>query len=247
LSEINVLIVDDEVEICDLLTMYLNREGYRTCSVYDGIRAVEEAVRIQPNIILLDVLLLGMDGIEVCAQLRRHTEVPILFISCKGEDDDKIVALGVGGDDYIVKPFSPREVVARVKAHLRRYCKSSRIDEIKFDTLRINELNRTVHIDNAFINLSNTEFDILLLLAQNPGVVYSAEEIYRRLWVMDDMEDTRTVLVHISNLRKKIDVDLTQSRYILTIWGKGYKFNDRWLNGENMPDAGMDSRLRMKK
>lgn len=158
--------------------MYLKGEGYKTYCVYDGLGAVQEAVRYQPDRILLDILLSGMDGVAVCAELRRCTEVPIIFMSCKDEEVDKIVALGIGGDDYVVKPFSPREVVARIKAHLHRGRQGSIADEFKFGNFRINVLNHNVHIDNVRINLSGTEFEILLLLAKNLGVVHNAEQIF---------------------------------------------------------------------
>lgn len=235
LGDAVILIVDDEVEICELVSMYLSQEGYQTPCVHDGPSAIQAAMEDQPDLILLDNLLPGLDGVEVCSRLRRYTNAPILFMSCKGEETDKIIALGVGGDDYIVKPFSPRELVARVKAHLRRHKQSTYRDVLQFGDLRIDITIRSVFSNGKRIKLSGTEFDILLLLAQQPGVVFGTEEIFRKLWSVDDLEDTRTVLVHISNLRKKIEIDPSQPAYILTVWGIGYQFNRVWARQSLMP------------
>lgn len=225
-----ILIVDDEVEICELVSMYLQQEGYETPCVHDGVGAMAAVVRYQPDLILLDNVLPGLSGVEVCAGLRQHTDAPILFMSCRGEETDKVVALGVGGDDYIVKPFSPRELVARVKAHLRRRRQTAARDVWQFGDLRIDIVNHAVSVGGKKIKLSGTEFDLLFLLAQQPGVVMRTDDIYRRLWSASDLEDTRTVLVHISNLRKKIESDPSSPSYILTVWGVGYQFNPIWAD-----------------
>lgn len=223
--DVMVLVVDDEHEICDLLQMYLEQEGYRVHCVHDGIAALDAVSQFQPDIILLDILLPKLGGIEVCSHLRRQNDVPILFISCKGEDVDKIIALGIGGDDYVVKPFSPREVVARVKALMRRRRQLLAPNEIVYGNLRIDLSGRIVYAKGKKVRLSGTEFELLCLLARNPGVIYSAEEIFRKLWVNEPIEDTRTVMVHISNLRKKIESEPARPNCIITVWGAGYKFN----------------------
>lgn len=229
MSDTFILIVDDELEICELVSMYLEKEGYRTAYVHDGISAIQAAIRYQPDLILLDNLLPDLSGVEVCTQLRRLMDIPILFMSCKGEESDKVIALGMGGDDYIVKPFGLRELVARVKAHLRRSEKLELTNEVlQFGSLCIDITSRSVWRNRVQIKLSGTEFDILLLLALNPGVVFSAEDIFRKVWSAHVNEDVRTVIVHVSNLRKKIESSPTQPVYILTAWGTGYQFNSIW-------------------
>lgn len=224
-----ILIVDDELEICELVSMYLTKEGYRAIYVHDGVSAIQAAVQHQPDLILLDNLLPDLSGVEVCAQLRQIVDSPILFMSCKGEESDKVIALGIGGDDYIVKPFGLRELVARVKAHLRRRAKAEIAHEIlQFGSLCIDITSRNVWHNRQAIKLSGTEFDILLLLAQNPGIIFSAEDIFRKVWSVNVNEDVRTVVVHVSNLRKKIENNSTQPAYILTAWGTGYQFNSIW-------------------
>lgn len=229
MAETVILIVDDELEICELVSMYLSKEGYRTLSVHDGVSAVQAAVQYQPDLILLDNLLPDLNGVEVCAQLRQLVDAPILFMSCKGEESDKVIALGIGGDDYLVKPFSLREMVARVKAHLRRRNKVEKAHEIlQYGSLCIDITSRCVWHNRHLVKLSGTEFDILVLLARNPGIIFSAEDIFRKVWSVDVNEDVRTVVVHVSNLRKKIENNSTQPTYILTAWGTGYQFNSVW-------------------
>lgn len=224
-----ILIVDDELEICELVSMYLAKEGYRTFYVHDGASAIQAVVQYQPDLILLDNLLPDLSGVEVCTELRQLVDTPILFMSCKGEEIDKVVALGIGGDDYIVKPFGLRELVARVKAHLRRREKMEPAHEVlQFGGLCIDMTNRCVWLNRQPIKLSGTEFDILLLLAQHPGVVFSAEDIFRHVWSVNVNEDVRTVVVHVSNLRKKIERNSAQPVFILTAWGTGYQFNSVW-------------------
>ena len=221
--------MDDELELCELVSMYLTKEGYRTLCVHSGIDAIQAAILHQPDLILLDNVLPDLSGVEVCTQLRRHVDIPVLFMSCKGEESDKVIALGIGGDDYIVKPFGLRELVARIKAHLRRR-ETRKLDQdvFQFGSLRIDVSRRSAWIDQRLIKLSGTEFDILLLLAQNPGVVFSAEDIFRNVWSVNVNEDVRTVIVHVSNLRKKIEKNSAQPAYILTAWGTGYQFNSVW-------------------
>lgn len=235
-----ILIVDDEVEICELVSLYLAKEGYRTFCVHDGISAIQAAMEYQPDLILLDNVLPDLSGVEVCAQLRRLMDVPILFMSCKGEESDKVVALGIGGDDYIVKPFGLREVVARIKAHLRRKEKLQLANKVlRYGSLCIDTASRCVWLNQKKIKLSGTEFDILLLLAQHPGMVFSAEDIFRRVWSAQANEDVRTVTVHVSNLRKKIETNPAHPAYILTAWGTGYQFNRIWTQskaGKSLPE-----------
>ena len=223
-----VLIVDDEVEICELVSMYLNAEGCLTYSVHDGAGAVKAVAELHPDLILLDILMPGIDGVEACSRIRAISDAPIIFMSCREEDTDKVIALGVGGDDYLVKPFSMRELVARVKAHLRRRMDDFGKKQLVFGVLKIDLLHHSVTVDGKKIKLSGKEFEILELLAQQPGEVWSPERIFQKVWSREHNADARTVLVHISNLRKKIEHDSTQPNYIWTVWGDGYQFNSAW-------------------
>lgn len=225
-----ILIVDDEQEIREIIYLYLSREGFEVISTEDGQKACEFCQLVKPDLIILDILLPAIDGIEVCKKLRKITEVPIVFLSCKNEDIDKILGLTVGGDDYITKPFSPRELVARVKAHLRR---SSLLppneDEksvLKYPGLEIDLHSHTVLVNNHPVALSAKEFELLAFLAQNPNRVFYTDQIFRLVWKTHNLDgDIRTVMVHISNLRKKIEKDPADPEFILTVRGIGYKFN----------------------
>ncbi len=224
-----VLLVDDEPEICELINLYLSREGFEVSTAKNSQEALKLAREKEPDLIILDILLPGIDGIEICMELRKITEVPIIFLSCKGESEDKIMGLTVGGDDYITKPFSPGEMVARVKAHLRRSRLMQEKDKeqtsrLVFPNLVIDLLSHEVLLGGKKIDLSSMEFKILAVLAQNPNKVFSAEELYEKAWGSNSMGDFRTLMVHISNLRKKIEPDPSQPRYITTIRGVGYKF-----------------------
>ncbi len=224
-----VLVVDDEPEICELINLYLSREGFEVSTAKNSQEALKLAREKEPDLIILDILLPDIDGIEICMELRKITEVPIIFLSCKGESEDKIMGLTVGGDDYITKPFSPGEMVARVKAHLRRSRLMQEKDKeqtsrLVFPNLVIDLLSHEVLLGGKKIDLSSMEFKILAVLAQNPNKVFSAEELYEKAWGSNSMGDFRTLMVHISNLRKKIEPDPSQPRYITTIRGVGYKF-----------------------
>lgn len=225
-----VLIVDDEPEICELLELYLTTEGYRVICVHDDRQALTAVQEQDIDLIILDIRLPGKDGLELCHELRRMTHVPILFLSSKTSELDKIIGLSMGGDDYISKPFSPREVVARVKAHLRRQrlYENKEKDgnrELNFPGLKIDPLSRKVYVNESLITLSTKEFELLYILAKERKRTFSLDELFQLIWNGDSLGDTRTVMVHISNLRKKIESDPANPRYIITIRGKGYKFN----------------------
>ena len=226
-----VLVVDDEPEISQLLSLYLAKEGYEVSVAGDGDQAIEIVRREKVDFVILDVLLPGLDGIEVCTELRKMTDVPIVFLSCRDEDIDKVMGLVAGGDDYITKPFSPRELVARVKAHLRRYRMVSvakekgRPSSLRYDGLEIDLDSCDVKVKGELVYLSHKEFELLSLLAQNPDRVFSADELFEKLWKMQSFGDIRTVMVHISNLRKKIERNPAAPEYILTVRGAGYKFS----------------------
>ncbi|MCM3270478.1 response regulator transcription factor [Paenibacillus elgii] len=224
-----ILIVDDEAEIVELISLYLRKEGYDVLHSGNGAEALAMVREHCPDLVILDILLPEMDGIEVCRQIRKSYNTPILFLSCKSEDMDIILGFSIGGDDYITKPFSPGQLVARVKAHLRR---SQLLEQHKEDSqylsfpgLEIDLLSRTVKASGGLVPLSSKEFDLLLHLARSPGKVLPLEQLYKMTWGVDSNGDTRTLLVHISNLRKKIEPNPTDPKYIHTVRGIGYKFN----------------------
>ncbi|QQE79328.1 response regulator transcription factor [Alicyclobacillus sp. SO9] len=225
-----VLLVEDDPGIVELLSMYLERQGFSVITE-DGWAAVDKIQKESVDIVLLDVMLPSTNGYELCEEFRRHSDVPILFVSAKSEDADKILGLSLGADDFIEKPFSPSEVVARVKANLRRYRNSTeRTPEeppfLYIGGMEIDEDTFTVRDGNRTTVLTAKEFQLLKLLAQNPDKIYKPDELYDVIWRSDSFGDVRTVMVHISNLRKKIEPDPTHPKYIVTIRGTGYKFID---------------------
>ncbi|CAG7645094.1 Transcriptional regulatory protein WalR [Paenibacillus solanacearum] len=224
-----ILLVDDEAEIVELISLYLKKEGYEVLCSNNGAEALEMAKEHRPDLVILDISLPGMDGIEVCRQLRKSFSTPILFLSCKSDDMDIILGFSIGGDDYITKPFSPGQLVARVKAHLRRSHLMEQHKEdsqhLYFPGLEVDLISRTVKVDSVIAPLSSKEFDLLLHLAKSPGKVLPLEQLYKMTWGVDSNGDTRTLLVHISNLRKKIETNPAEPRYVQTVRGVGYKFN----------------------
>ncbi|HHY91057.1 MAG TPA: response regulator transcription factor [Clostridiales bacterium] len=225
-----ILIIDDELEINELIKSYLEKEDFQTSSAYNGRQALEMVRQEKPDLIILDIMLPDIDGIELCLDLRKHSDAPILFLSCKSEELDKILALSVGGDDYVTKPFLPGELVARVKAHLRRNRllatpkKNNSI--IKYPGLEVNLESHEVWVNQEPVNLSAKEFEILSLLIKNPKRIFSMEQLYQMVWKSESLEgDSRTIMVYISNLRKKIEPDPANPKYIINIRGVGYKFN----------------------
>ncbi|MFD2672989.1 response regulator [Marinicrinis sediminis] len=224
-----ILIVDDETDILELISLYLMKEGFEVVTCQEGDQVLDMLAQHQPDLLILDVLLPGMDGIEVCRSIRKISHIPILFISCKSDDLDVILGLGVGGDDYIPKPFSPSQLVARVKAHLRRHSmiepNQTQPDVLIFDGLEIHLSSHSVIVQQEEVNLSSKEFDLLVLLASHPKKVFKIDQLYEEIWGSDSLGDTRTLMVHISNLRKKIETDPANPVYIITIRGVGYKFN----------------------
>jgi DNA-binding response OmpR family regulator len=224
-----ILIVDDEPEIVELIRLYLIREGYEVLSTHNGPSVFEYMEQFAPDMVILDILLPGMSGIEICRQLRQTYTMPILFISCKSEDSDIILGLSIGGDDYMTKPFSPSQLVARVKAHLRRKQQLDQQKEesqqLSFPGLEIDLLGRNVWSNGTLTPISSKEFDLLALMAKKPNMVMPIEHLYKKTWGVDSNGDTRTLLVHISNLRKKIEPNPAEPTYVQTVRGVGYKFN----------------------
>lgn len=226
-----ILVVDDEKQICTLIKSFLDREQYITYTAYDAGSALEVLNQIELDLILLDVMLPDISGVDLCLEIRRKTQCPILFLSCKSEELDKIIALSAGGDDYITKPFQSGELIARIKAHLRRnriLTSSQRQARIlQYEGLCMNLDTHQVYLDEAEINLTPKEFDILEILMGNPKRVFSIDQLFEMVWKMDSLEgDSRTIMVYISNIRKKIEPEGRNIKYIINVRGVGYKFNN---------------------
>lgn len=223
-----ILVVDDEKEIRRLIEIYLNSEGYNTLLAGNGEEALKILETNEVHLIVLDIMMPKMDGIEACLKIRQDKNMPIIMLSAKSEDMDKILGLTTGADDYVTKPFNLLELVARIKSQLRRYMKLNNNDAtnkaiIQLDGLSINTETHEVKIDGKEVKLTPREFDILELLARNKGIVFSIEKIYELVWKEDFYESTNTVMVHIRKIREKIEQDSRKPKYIKTVWGVGYK------------------------
>ena len=226
-----ILVVDDEVDIVDFIEDYLTGEGYEVVKAYNGVEALDKMRSELPDFVVLDIMLPGLDGFEVCKQMRTESTVPILMVTAKDTDIDKIVGLEIGADDYMPKPFNPRELVARVKAILRRtyrqdYQSHNQIATLKHKDLSVDSERRTATIGGRQLELTMKEFDLLLFLMRNPGHVYSRDHLLDSVWGQDSFVGARTVDVHIRRLREHIETDASQPQYIITVWGVGYKFTD---------------------
>lgn len=224
-----VLIIEDEVAIADLEKDYLELSGFEVIIENAGDTGLKRAMDDNFDIIVLDLMLPGIDGFEVCRQIREKKDMPIIMVSAKKEDIDKIRGLGLGADDYMTKPFSPSELVARVKAHLSRYerlvnTNQKQNDIIEIRGIKIDKTARRVYVDGEERTFTTKEFDLLTFLAENPNHVYTKEELFREIWDMDSFGDIATVTVHIKKIREKIEIDTAKPQYIETIWGVGYRF-----------------------
>ncbi len=225
-----ILIVEDEEAIADLEKDYLELSDFKVDIAADGIEGEKKALNEDYDLIVLDLMLPGKDGFEVCKSIRDKKNVPILMVSAKKDDIDKIRGLGLGADDYMTKPFSPSELVARVKAHLARYERLVNSNQkpdnkvIEIRGLKIDKTARRVWIDGEEKQFTTKEFDLLTFLAENPNHVYTKDELFREIWVMDSIGDIATVTVHIKKIREKIEFDSANPQYIETIWGVGYRF-----------------------
>lgn len=224
-----ILIIEDDVAIAEIERDYLELDGFAVEIAADGNVGLERGLSGEHSLILLDLMLPGMDGFAICRALREQIDVPILMVTARQEDIDKIRGLGLGADDYIEKPFSPSVLVARVKAHLARYRRltgSERTSgEIQIGGIRLNEDTHRVYVDGREVELTNKEYELLLFFMLNVDVVFSREQLYERIWGWDAMGDSATVAVHINRLRKKIEQDPANPRYIVSVWGAGYRFN----------------------
>jgi len=224
-----ILIVEDEEAIANLEKDYLELNGFEVKMESDGTKGLKTAIEQDFDLYILDLMLPGVDGFDVCRRIREIKDTPIIMVSAKKEDIDKIRGLGLGADDYITKPFSPNELVARVKAHISRYERLTNAPQVNNDIisirgLRIDKTARRVWVDGEEKILTTKEFELLTFLAENPNHVFSKEELFRRIWNMDSIGDIATVTVHIKKIREKIEADKSNPQYIETIWGVGYRF-----------------------
>lgn len=229
-----ILIVDDDEDIREIISMYLKKEGYRVISASDGNQALSYAFSDNPDLFIMDMMLPGLDGIEVCQEIRKKLTSPIIFLSCKSTPSDKSMGLIAGGDDYMSKPFDSMELLARVKAHLRRSrmlmqssseAANTAGSYICYPGLTIDLNSYSITANGQEVILSPKEFQLLSLLAQSPNTVFSNEHLFQALWGTESFGDYRTVMVHISNIRKKIEQDPKRPSFIQTIKGVGYKFS----------------------
>lgn len=226
----NILVCDDDRAIVDAIEIYLSQEGYTILKAYDGQEAIRMLKENEVHLILMDIMMPHMDGIRATMKIRENNSVPIIFLSAKSEDVDKILGLNIGADDYITKPFNPLELTARVKSLLRRYTQLGAIAETKPTIFRIGGLviddeRKEVTVDGEQVKLTPIEYRILLLLVQNPGRVFSISQIYERIWNEEAIGGDNTVAVHIRHIREKIEINPKEPRYLKVVWGVGYKID----------------------
>ena len=224
-----ILIIEDEVAIADLEKDYLELSGFEVAIENAGDTGLERALKEEFDLVVLDLMLPGMDGFDVCKKIREEKDIPILMVSAKKDDIDKIRGLGLGADDYMTKPFSPSELVARVKAHMARYTRlvntNQKVNDIvEIRGIKIDKTARRVYINGEEKTFTTKEFDLLTFLAENPNHVFTKEELFREIWDMDSIGDIATVTVHIKKIREKVEFDTANPQYIEAIWGVGYRF-----------------------
>ena len=224
----NILVCDDDKEIVEAIEIYLTQEGYRILKAYDGTEALEMLEREEVHLLLLDVMMPKLDGIRATLKIREKNSIPIIILSAKSEDADKILGLNVGADDYVTKPFSPLELVARVKSQLRRYTQLGAAAEKRgniYETggLMIDDDRKEVTVDGEIVKLTPIEYRILLLLVKNQGRVFSINQIYESIWEEEAIAADNTVAVHIRHIREKIEINPKEPRYLKVVWGLGYK------------------------
>ena len=224
-----ILIIEDETAIAELERDYLELSGHEVIIADDGVQGKKQALEERFDLVILDLMLPGCDGFEICKAIREAKDIPVLMVSAKKDDIDKIRGLGLGADDYVTKPFSPSELVARVKAHLSRYERLIGSNTVENDTIeirgiKIDKTARRVWINGEEKQFTTKEFDLLTFLAENPNHVYTKEELFREIWDMESIGDIATVTVHIKKIREKVEMDTSKPQYIETIWGVGYRF-----------------------
>lgn len=222
-----ILICDDERDIRNALRIYLTGEGYAVCEADSGLAALELMQREEVQLVLMDIMMPGMDGITAMSRLREFSNVPIILLTAKSEDTDKVLGLNVGADDYITKPFNPVEVLARVRSQLRRYLQlggsAPKPAVLRIGGVELDDNAKTVTLDGEPVALTPKEYDILHFLMQNPGKVFSPAEIYRTVWAELPLNADNALAVHIRHIREKIEINPADPRYIKVVWGKGYK------------------------
>lgn len=225
----NILVVDDDKDIVSAISKLLELEGYSTIKAYNGIEALEKIHENSIQLILIDVMMPKLDGLSTLMKIREKKNIPVIILSAKSEDSDKVLGLSMGADDYITKPYNPMELVARVKSNLRRYMQLGAIDTvnktdcIKIGGLELNTSEKSLSADGENVKLTATEFKILELLMKNAGRIFSAEEIYSKVWNEDAFAVENTVMVHIRHIREKIEINPKEPRYLKVVWGIGYK------------------------
>ncbi|MBS7303849.1 MAG: response regulator transcription factor [Lachnospiraceae bacterium] len=224
----NILVCDDDKEIVDAIEIYLMQEGYGIVKAYNGEEAIEQLKKNDIKLMIIDIMMPKLDGIRATMRIREYSSIPILFLSAKSEDSDKILGLNIGADDYITKPFNPLELIARVKSHLRRYTKLG--NEVENDDniykaggLLINDETKEVTVEGESVKLTPIEYNILLLLVKNQGRVFSIDQIYENIWEEEAIGADNTVAVHIRHIREKIEINPKEPRYLKVVWGVGYK------------------------
>jgi len=225
-TKVRILIVDDDINICQLITLYLEKEGYESRAVYNGKQALDVFREFTPNLVILDIMLPGMDGWQVCREIRKFSSIPIIMLSARDETFDKVLGLELGADDYVVKPFEPKELVARIKAVLRRYDRlDSNQEQLIFPGLVVNKSNYTIRIQGREMEIPPKELELLYFLASNPNKVFTREQLLENVWGFDFYGDTRTVDVHVKRLREKLEPSDPHWQ-LKTVWGVGYKFEE---------------------
>ena len=225
----NILVCDDDKEIVDAIDIYLSQEGYHILKAYDGLQAIEIMKKEEVHLILLDIMMPNLDGIRATRKIRETSSVPIIMLSAKSEDVDKILGLNIGADDYITKPFNPLELIARVKSQLRGYTQLGNLATEEKEAvyvcggLVVNDDLKTVTVDGEPVKLTPIEYNILVLLIKNQGKVFSIEQIYENIWNEEAIGADNTVAVHIRHIREKIEINPREPRYLKVVWGIGYK------------------------
>ena len=225
----NILVVDDDKEIVESIEIYLRNEGYKVFKAYDGIEALDILTNEEIHLILMDIMMPKLDGIKATIKIRQEKNIPIILVSAKGEDTDKILGLNIGADDYITKPFNLLELIARVKSNLRRYMNfgnfnnETREDVLRSGGLELNTSTKEVKVDGNQVKVTPIEYRILELLLRNKGRVFSIDEIYEKVWKEESFNVENTVAVHIRRIREKIEINPKEPRYLKVVWGIGYK------------------------
>ena len=228
----NILVVDDDKEIVESIEIYLRNEGYKVFKAYDGLEALDILTNEEIHLILMDIMMPKLDGIKATIKIRQDKNIPIILVSAKGEDTDKILGLNIGADDYITKPFNLLELIARVKSNLRRYMNfgnfnnETREDVLRSGGLELNTSTKEVKVDGNQVKVTPIEYRILELLLRNKGRVFSIDEIYEKVWKEESFNVENTVAVHIRRIREKIEINPKEPRYLKVVWGVGYKIED---------------------